>query len=85
MFFEILENLSANDIRALAANGVQQPRVSDWKARRRVPTRPQALALATVKGINFDELERELTLIEIEQDAHKNEGFAALLRTIRNW
>lgn len=83
MFFEALEKLTPNDVRALAAKGVPQPRISDWKARRRVPTRPQAYALATVAGLDFDSLERELTLIEIEQDAKKNDGFADLIRLFR--
>lgn len=79
MFFEALDKLSPNDIRLLAAKGVPHSRVSDWKAKRRVPTRPQAYALATVAGLDFDQLERELTAIEIEQDAKKNAGFASLL------
>lgn len=82
MFFEALEKLSPNDIRMLAAKGVPHSRVSDWKARRRVPTRPQAYALATVAGLDFDKLERELTAIEMEQDARKNAGFAMLLATV---
>jgi hypothetical protein len=83
MFFEALEKLSPNDVRSLAAKGVPQPRISDWKAKRRVPTRPQAYALATVAGLDFDTLERELTLIEIEHDAQKNDGFADLVRMFR--
>ena len=83
MFFESLEKLTPNDVRALAAKGVPQPRISDWKARRRVPTRPQAYALATVAGLDFDSLERELTFIEMEHDAEKNDGFAALIKVFR--
>lgn len=83
MFFEALEKLTPDDIRNLAAKGVDRARVSDWRAKRRVPTRPQAYALAHVAGIDFDSLERELTLIEIEQDAQKNSGFRALLPSFR--
>lgn len=83
MFFEALEKLTPDDIRSLAARGVERTRVSDWKAKRRVPTRPQAYALATVAGLDFDKLERELTLIEIEHDAQKNSGFKSLIQVFR--
>lgn len=83
MFYETIDRLNADDVRQLAARGVTPARVSDWKAKRRVPTRPQAYALATVAGIDFDTLERELTLIEIEQDATKNSGFRDLLTVFR--
>ncbi|NPC57019.1 hypothetical protein [Caenimonas soli] len=83
MFFEALEKLSADDIRSLAAKGVERSRVSDWKARRRIPTRAQAYALATVLGLDFDRLERELTFLEIEHDAQKNAGFMDLLKVFR--
>jgi transcriptional regulator with XRE-family HTH domain len=83
MFFEALDKLTPDDIRQLAAKGVDRSRVSDWRARRRVPTRPQAYALAHVAGIDFDALERELTVIEIEQDAQKNSGFKSLLPALR--
>jgi hypothetical protein len=83
MFFEALERLSPDDIRSLAARGVHGSRISDWKAKRRVPTRPQAYALAVVAGLDFDKLERELTLLEIEHDAQNNAGFLDLLRVFR--
>jgi len=83
VFFEALERMTANDARAMAAHGVPQPRISDWRQRRRVPTRAQALALATVMNLNFDHLERELTILETEADAEKNAGFAALLKTLK--
>jgi hypothetical protein len=83
MFFEELEKLSPDDMRALAAHGVPQPRISDWKKGRRIPTRAQALALATVRKLNFDHLERELTILETKLDAEKNAGFAALLKTLK--
>ncbi len=83
MFFEALDKLTPDDIRNLAAKGVERARVSDWRAKRRLPTRPQAYALAHVTQIDFDTLERELTLIEIEQDAQKNSGIKALLLPFR--
>lgn len=83
MFFEALDALTPDDIRNLAAKGVAQSRVSDWRAKRRVPTRPQAYAFAHIAGIDFNALERELTAIEIEQDAQKNSGFKSLLPLLR--
>lgn len=83
MFLQTLEKLSAADVHALATKGVPNARVSDWRKGRRIPTRPQALALAVVAGIDFDELNRELTMIEAKEDAKKNPGFASLLSSIK--
>ncbi|WP_454914281.1 hypothetical protein [Variovorax gossypii] len=83
MYFDALERISANDARALAAHGVSPSRITDWRKKRRIPTRAQALALATVMDLNFDHLERELTILETEADAEKNDGFAALLKTLK--
>jgi hypothetical protein len=79
MFYEALEKLSSNDIRSLAGFGVHPSRVSDWKGKRRLPTRPQALALAHVAGLDFQALDRELTLIELQTEAEKNSGFRTLI------
>lgn len=67
MFSEILDSLTAEDRKALAALGVPGSRISEWKHNNRLPTRPQALALAHVKGIEYSALERELTLLEAER------------------
>lgn len=83
MFFKTLERVDANAVRELAALGVPNARVSDWRAGRRLPTRPQALALSHVMKIDFDELERELTNLEALKDAEKNSGVAKLLKTAR--
>jgi hypothetical protein len=83
MFFEALATLDADQVRQLAARGVPPARVSDWRAKRRLPTRPHAYALAHVAGLNFDALERELTMIEIQQEAENNSGLRSLLPTIK--
>ncbi|MGQ2998080.1 hypothetical protein [Variovorax sp.] len=83
MFFDALERISANEARAMAAHGVSPARISDWRKKRRLPTRAQALALATVMDLNFDQLERELTIIETKADAETNEGFATLLQKLK--
>ena len=86
MFFQCLETITANDRRELAALGVDTSRISEWKARKRLPTRAQALALSKVKQLDFDALERELTLLETEHNAHKNTGYATLLAHFkRTW
>lgn len=82
MFLEELDLLTPDDVRAMAAHGVPQPRISDWRKGRRLPTRAQALALATVRGLDFDKLERELTYLETKADAEKNAGFAAMLKNL---
>ena len=86
MFFQTLEQLTPDDTRQLAAHGVPQPRVSEWKKRKGLPTRAQTLALAHVKNLDFDQLEREIVLLELEREAKKNSGYAAMLaRTKRAW
>ncbi|MFM2276391.1 MAG: hypothetical protein RL211_2263 [Pseudomonadota bacterium] len=85
MFLQAIEKLSAADIHALATMGVPNARVTDWKKGRRIPTRAQTLALATVAGIDFDSLERELTWIETTKDAEQNPGFASLLKTVKKF
>lgn len=84
MFFELVESLTDADRKALAANGVPSPRVSEWAHKKRLPTRTQALVLATVKGIDLDTLNRELTVIEAEQDAIKNQLFKKVVKTARS-
>lgn len=83
MFYECLERIDANATREMASLGVQPVRVSDWRARRRLPTRPQALALAYVMKLNFEKLERELATLEAEKDAEKNSGVAVLMQRLQ--
>lgn len=83
LFFETLDSLTPDDTRALAAHGVPQPRISEWKGRRGLPTRPQALALSVVKQLDFNELEREIVLLELERQSHKNSAYAAMLHRFK--
>lgn len=83
MYAELLETLTPQDRKDLAANGVPQSRVSEWRTGFRYPTRSQAFALATVKGVDFITLEKELTRLEIAKDAEKNTGIASLLKHIQ--
>ncbi|CAN7629056.1 hypothetical protein [Acidovorax delafieldii] len=83
MYAELIENLTAEDRKALAEQGVPSSRVSEWKTGFRVPTRPQALALASVKGVDYMELEKELVMIEATEEAKKKPAMASLLERIR--
>lgn len=69
MYAQLIETLSTNDRKALAAAGVPSSRVSEWRSGFRLPTRPQVLALARVKGVDYIELEKELMAIETEKEA----------------
>ena len=84
MYAELLENLTPADRKELAAHGVPPSRVSEWRTGFRLPTRSQAFALATVKDVDFTELERELTALEIKKDAEKNSGFENLMKSIKS-
>lgn len=82
MFFESLAALSADDVRRVTAAGIPASRISEWKKRKRLPTRPQTLAYCTVMGLDFDMINRELTAIEAQDDAQKNSLMAAVFKTL---
>ncbi len=79
MYAELIETLSTNDRKALAARGVPNSRISEWRTGLRFPTRPQVLALADVKGVDYIELEKELMAIETEKEAMKKPEMRQLL------
>ncbi|MDB5849530.1 MAG: hypothetical protein JWP29_3282 [Rhodoferax sp.] len=83
MYAELLQGLTKDDRIELAAHGVPSSRVSEWKTGFKFPSRPQALVLATVKGVDFDKLERELTALEIAKDAEKNAGFLTVINKLK--
>lgn len=83
MFFERISSLTPDDVRRLTAAGIPASRVSNWKHRKRLPTRPQTLVLCTVLDLNFDKVNRELTEIEATEDAKENSPMAALLKTLK--
>lgn len=83
MFQQCLDKIDANATRELASLGVPAARVTDWRKGRRLPTRPQALALAHVAHVDFNELERELAGLEAAKDAEKNHGVANLMRQLQ--
>lgn len=83
MFQQCLAKIDANATRELASLGVPAARVTDWRKGRRLPTRPQALALAHVTDSDFNELERELATLEAAKDAEKNSGVATLLKRLQ--
>lgn len=82
-YAELIANLTADDRKALAAQGVPASRVSEWKTGFRLPTRPQTLALALVKNIDPIALERELMLIETEKEAERKPEARELLNRAR--
>jgi len=84
MYAELIENITPDDRKALADKGVPSSRISEWKSGLRFPTRPQVIALATVKKIDYIELERELMLLETEAEAAKKPAMKALLDHARS-
>lgn len=82
MFYEAIEAMKADDVRKLTAAGISASRISDWKHKRRLPTRPQTLVLCTVLRLDFDLINRELTTIEARQDAEKNSLMAGVLKNL---
>jgi hypothetical protein len=82
MYAELLENLTVNDRKALAERGVPSTRVSEWRTGFRLPTRPQVLALAEVKGVDYIELERELMALETEKEAAKKPALLDLMKRV---
>ena len=83
MYIELINGLSAEDRKALAERGIPPSRVSEWKTGFRLPTRPQALALADLKGINPITLESELVMIETEREAEQKPAMQKILDRMR--
>ena len=83
MYAEILESLTAADRKALAERGVPSSRVSEWRTGFRVPTRPQVLALADLKGVDPMALEKELMVIETEREAKEKPMMQELLKRLK--
>jgi hypothetical protein len=83
MYAELIESLTTNDRKALAEAGVPSSRVSEWRTGFRFPTRPQVLALAKVKGVDYIELERELMFMETEKEAERKPEMRALLDRLK--
>ena len=64
MFQDLIANLTMDQKRELMARGIPQPRISDWKNGKRLPTRPQVLLLAEVVGVDPLTIEAEVMLLE---------------------
>jgi hypothetical protein len=79
VFAELVNTLTPNDRKALAAYGVPSSRVSEWSSLNRFPTRAQAVALSIVKGVKLADLERELAILEIQAKDKKHPLLKALM------
>lgn len=86
MFFEAIDALTADQVRQLTAAGIPASRISNWKHRKRLPTRTQTLVACTVLGLDFDQANREITRIEAVHEAQDNSLIANVLHTLkRQW
>jgi len=68
MLREIIEGLSQEQKRELAALGVPHPRLSEWKHGKGVPSRRAVAALAQVTGADLMEIEREAMALEMKPE-----------------
>lgn len=66
MFKELIEGLTKEQMQRLKELGVPQPRVSEWRHGKGLPSRRAVLALAEVTGADAMELEREVMALEIK-------------------
>lgn len=82
MYAELIEQLTTADRKALAERGVPNSRISEWRTGLRLPTRPQVLALAEVKGVDYITLEKELIVIETEKEAERKPEMRALMQRV---
>lgn len=78
MYRELVKNLTKEQIDALEKRGVARSTVSNWKHGKRLPTRPQAIHLAQVTGVEVMDLERELMVLESAPE--QREQFLKLLK-----
>ena len=83
MYAELIDSITPDDRKALAEKGVPSSRVSEWRSGFRFPTRPQVIALAAVKNVNYIELERELMILETEAEAEKKPALKTLVALAR--
>lgn len=84
MFFTTIDKLTADQVRQLTAAGIPASRISNWKHRKRLPTRTQTLVACTILGLDFDKANREITKIEADQDAQENSLIANVLRGLKH-
>lgn len=68
MFKELIEGLTKEQMQRLKELGVPQPRVSEWRHGKGLPSRRAVLALAEVTGADAMELEREVMALEIKPE-----------------
>ena len=68
MLRELIEGLSQEQKRELAALGVPHPRLSEWKHGKGVPSRRAVAALAQVTGVDLMEIEREVMALEMKPE-----------------
>lgn len=82
MFYDLVLSLSAEDRKKLNELGVPSSRVSEWINMNRLPTRGQTAAISIVKGVRLDVLEKELTMLELANDAKKNPKYQKVLKRL---
>lgn len=82
MFHDLVLSLSADDRKKLNELGVPSSRVSEWINTNRLPTRSQTAAISIVKGVKLDVLEKELTMLELANDAKKNQKFQKVMKRL---
>lgn len=68
MFKELIDGLTREQMKQLKELGVPQPRVSEWRHGRGVPSRRAVLALAEVTGADAMEIEREVMALELKPE-----------------
>lgn len=68
MFKELIDGLTKEQMQRLKELGVPQPRVSEWRHGKGLPSRRAVLALAEVTGADAMELEREVMALEIKPE-----------------
>jgi hypothetical protein len=64
MYRELLASLTADQVKALGAHGIPQPRVSEWKHGKGFPTVTGICALAEVTGADLADLTRAVAELQ---------------------
>lgn len=68
MLKELVNGLTREQMQRLKELGVPQPRVSEWRHGKGMPSRRAVLALAEVTGADAMELEREVMALELKPE-----------------
>ena len=68
MFSDLLNTMTPEARAELASRGISRQLLSDWRTERRLPTEVQVADLADVTGVEWVDLQKEVTVLRAPED-----------------